>query len=303
MIFILFNNNYIHSNFNTIDLAFVAVFLSEFIFSWILAIIQKIYHKWFFYPFLHWYDLIGCIPVGSLRFVRILRVFSILVRLQNLKIIDLTNTYIFSNLKKYYSIVVEEISDRVVVNVLEGFQEEISSGGPVVDNIINEVIRPKKALLVEWISRRLEHALERDVLIRKNEIEDYVETLITESLGKNTELKTIELLPVLGKKITETIESAITNIINSIIEKGLTDLASYKNRAIVKDATDLVINSIEHKDEESDLNEIFSNISIEVIEIIKKQVQIQKWKLKEDTERGADVNETEGIEFLMADKE
>ena len=256
-----------------------------------------------FYPFLHWYDLIGCIPVGSLRFVRILRVFSILVRLQNLKIIDLTNTYIFSNLKKYYSIVVEEISDRVVVNVLEGFQEEISSGGPVVDNIINEVIRPKKALLVEWISRRLEHALERDVLIRKNEIEDYVETLITESLGKNTELKTIELLPVLGKKITETIESAITNIINSIIEKGLTDLASYKNRAIVKDATDLVINSIEHKDEESDLNEIFSNISIEVIEIIKKQVQIQKWKLKEDTERGADVNETEGIEFLMADKE
>ena len=44
--------------------------------------------------------------------------------------------------------------------------------------------------------------------------------------------------------------------------------------------------SIEYKDEESDLNEIFSDISIEVIEIIKKQVQIQKWKLKEKAEQG-----------------
>lgn len=292
----------IHINFNLIDLAFVAVFLSEFVFSWILAVVQKIYHKWFFYPFLHWYDLIGCIPVGSLRFVRILRVFSILVRLQNLKIIDITNTYIFKSLKKYYGIVVEEVSDRVVVNILEGVQEEISSGGPVVDNIINEVIRPKKDLLVEWISRRLENALERDVLIRKHEIEAYVESLISESLGKNSELKTIELLPVLGKKITETIEKAITNIINNIIEKALTDLASYKNRTIVKDATDMVLNSIVHKDEESDLNEIFSDITIEVIEIIKKQVLIKKWKLKEEAEQGADVNEIKGIEFLMADK-
>ncbi|MCK5101827.1 MAG: hypothetical protein KAR17_03395 [Cyclobacteriaceae bacterium] len=292
----------IHINFSTIDLAFVAVFLSEFIFSWILAVIQKIYHKWFFYPFLHWYDLVGCIPVGSLRFVRILRVFSILVRLQNLKIIDLSNTYIYTSLKKYYGIVVEEVSDRVVVNILEGVQEEISSGGPVVDSIINEVIRPKQDLLVEWISRRLENALERDVLIRKHEIEAYVENLISEGLGKNSELKIIEQLPIMGKLITETIENTISDVINNIIEKALTDLASYKNRALVNDATNVILNSIEHKDEESDLNEIFSDISIEVIEIIKKQVQIQKWKLKEETERGADANEIKGIEFLMADK-
>ncbi|MCK5210900.1 MAG: hypothetical protein KAQ79_22880, partial [Cyclobacteriaceae bacterium] len=188
----------IHINFSTIDLAFVAVFLSEFIFSWILAVIQKIYHKWFFYPFLHWYDLVGCIPVGSLRFVRILRVFSILVRLQNLKIIDLTDTYIYTSLKKYYGIVVEEVSDRVVVNILEGVQDEISSGGPLVDSIINEVIRPKQHLLVEWISRRLENALERDVLVRKHEIEEYVNTLISDALRNNSELKTINQVPVMG---------------------------------------------------------------------------------------------------------
>lgn len=294
---------HIHINFNVIDLAFVSVFLSEFIFSWILAVIQKVYSKWFFYPFLHWYDLIGCIPIGSFRFVRIFRVFSILIKLQNLNIIDLTNTYLYTKLKKYYGIMVEEVSDRVVVNILEGVQEEISSGGPVVDNIINEVIRPKQELLVEWISRRLENALERDVLIRKDEIDAYVKKVISESLQKNAELKTIRQMPVMGKMITETIENAISNIINNIIESTLTDLASYKNRALIKDATDVIINSIEHKDEEPHLNEIFSDISIDVIEIIKKQIQIKKWKLKEEAERDADIEGVKSIEFLLADKE
>ena len=107
----------------------------------------------------------------------------------------------------------------------------------------------------------------------------------------------------MGKKITETIENSISNIINNIIETALTDLASYKNRAIVKEATDVILNSIEYKDEESDLNDIFSNMSIDVLEIIKKQVLIKKWKLKEKAEQGADANEIKGIEFLMADKE
>lgn len=300
--FYIFYFDNIHVNFGAIDLVFVIVFLSEFIFSWILAIVRKVYHKWFFYPFFHWYDLVGCIPVGSLRFVRVLRVFSILVRLQNLGIIDLTKTSGYTTLKKYYGIVVEEVSDRVVVNILEGIQEEISSGGPVVDNIISEVIRPKQDLIVEWISRRLEIALEQDVLLRKEELDIYVKKLISEGLQESSELKTIGQLPLMGKMITESIENAISDIINNIIEKALKDLASYKNRSLVKDVTDVVLNSIEYKDEETHLNEIFGDISIEVIEIVKKQIQIQKWKLREKSEEGTSGNERKSIDFLLADK-
>ena len=294
--------NEIHLNFTEIDLLFVTAFLSEFLFSWVLAVIQKVYYKWFFYPFIHWYDILGCIPVGSLRFLRILRVFSILIRLQNLKIVDLSKTYVFAKLKKYYSIVVEEISDRVVVNILEGVQEEIEEGGPVVDSIINKVIRPKQDILVEWISRRLEYALERDVLIKKQELDIYVKDLISESLSKNEELKTIEQIPVMGRVISESIENAITNIINNIIEKIITDLASYKNRTLVSDTTNIVLNSIEFNDKESMLNDVFKDISIDALEIIKKQVKVQKWKIKEGAESNATVSEQKNIEILMTDE-
>jgi hypothetical protein len=72
---------YIHTHFHLIDLGFVAFFLFEFFLSWAIAVYQRWYLKWYFYPFIHWYDLIGCVPIGSFRFLRILRVFSILIRL------------------------------------------------------------------------------------------------------------------------------------------------------------------------------------------------------------------------------
>jgi hypothetical protein len=294
-------NTEVHQKFHSIDLVFVMIFLSEFVFSWILAIIQKSYYKWFFYPILHWYDLAGCIPVGSFRFLRILRVFSILVRLNNLKVINLSNSYLAKKLKKYYGIIVEEISDRVVVNILEGVQEEIEDGGPVVEDIIQKVVRPKQDLIVEWISRRIGRAVESDILKKKEEISVYVKELISDSLSKNEDLKTIEQLPIMGRKIVETIENTISDTINNIIEQALIDLASHKNRLLVRETTDVIIKSIEYKDEDNELNQVSTDIVLEVIDIVKKQVLVKKWKLKEEAEKGKDETEKESIEFLMTD--
>jgi len=299
--FYAFYDTQVHQEFHSIDLVFVAIFLSEFAFSWILAIIQKAYYKWFFYPILHWYDLAGCIPVGSFRFLRILRVFSILIRLNNLKVINLSNSYIAIKMKKYYGIIVEEISDRVVVNILEGVQDEIQEGGPVVENIIKEVVRPKQDLLVEWISRRIERAVQSDVLKKKEEISVYVKELISDSLSKNEDLKTIEQLPIMGRKIVETIENTISDTINNIIEQALLDLASHKNRLLVKETTDVIIKSIEYKDDNDELNKVYTDIVMEVIDVIKKQVLVKKWKLKEEAEKGENETEKGSIEFLMTD--
>lgn len=296
-----FYDTIIHQHFHGIDLVFVLIFLSEFLFSWILAVIQKAYYKWFYYPIFHWYDLAGCIPIGSFRFLRILRVFSILVRLNNLKVINLSNSYIVIKLKKYYGIIVEEISDRVVVNILEGVQEEIVEGGPVVDDIIRNVIRPKQDLIVEWVSTRIEQAVEQDILQKKEEISLYVDQLISDSLGKNPELKTLEQVPFMGKRITSTIEKSISDIINNIIEQALIDLASYKNRLLVKETSDVILKAIEFKDENREVDKIYSDIAVEVIDIIKKQVMVQKWKLKEEAERGAEESEKSSIEFFMSD--
>jgi hypothetical protein len=80
----------IHDNFILYDLAFIVVFLIEFCVRWVAAVVRKTHMRWYFFPFIHWYDLVGCIPLGGARIFRFLRIFSILYRLQKYEIIDLS---------------------------------------------------------------------------------------------------------------------------------------------------------------------------------------------------------------------
>jgi hypothetical protein len=185
---------------------------------------------------------------------------------------------------------------------LEGVQEEIEEGGPVVDTIINDVIRPRQDVLVEWISRRLEYALQRDVIIKKDELDLYVKEVISKSLTENAELRTLAQVPVMGKVITDTIENAISSIVNNVIDNIIKDLASYKNRELIKDTTEVILNSIEFVDQDTRLNEIFKDISVDALEVIKKQVQVQKWKLKEEETKDASETEKQNIDLLMSEK-
>ena len=108
----------IHGNFLVIDLCFVALFLTEFIVRWGVSIRQKTYLRWYFFPFIHWYDLVGCIPLGAARMFRFLRVFSIVYRLQKFGVIDLRQTSLYRFVSFYYEVFLEEITDRVILKSL-----------------------------------------------------------------------------------------------------------------------------------------------------------------------------------------
>ena len=177
--------NKVHPNFFEYDLIFVGIFILELLIRWGVAIHQHTYHRWFFYPFAHWYDVIGCIPIGSLRFLRILRVISIIYRLQKLGIIDIKNNPLYPLIEKYINIVVEEISDRVVVNVLNGVQREVIGGNPIVGKINEEVIQPRLDRLLTTIDKDLGDALRHTFYENEVEIKDYLTTLVADQLGIN----------------------------------------------------------------------------------------------------------------------
>src|SRR6056297_2996636 len=78
----------IHQHFVFYDLLFVSVFVTEILVRWGLAIYRQRYHRWFFYPFVHWYDVLGCIPVGSLRSLRLLRLIAMVPKMQRIGLVD-----------------------------------------------------------------------------------------------------------------------------------------------------------------------------------------------------------------------
>ncbi|MGJ8687323.1 MAG: hypothetical protein ACSHWQ_07580, partial [Spongiibacteraceae bacterium] len=65
----------VNERFFRIDLIFVSIFIAEFLSRWAFALFNKVYGHWLAYPILHWYDILGCIPVAEFRWLRILRIY------------------------------------------------------------------------------------------------------------------------------------------------------------------------------------------------------------------------------------
>ena len=268
----------IHENFILYDAMFVAVFLSEFFVRWGYAIRAKVYDRWYFYPFIHWYDLVGSIPVGSLRFLRILRVISIVYRLHQYKIIDVTDTGIFRFVNFYYEAFMEELSDRIVAKVLSGVQHEIKLGSPLFEKIQNDILFPRREMLSEWISQRVAQAAKEGYVPNRGALRSYLEDRVDHALKQNVELSRLKYLPVVGSTIQETLEDAVGDIVANVIQQILEDLASSSNHAFIEDIVNAFIRGPGEPDTDEGRNEALIALIIEVIDAIKGQVRVKRWR-------------------------
>ena len=270
----------VHPNFVAYDLIFVSIFLTELSVRWAIAIYQKTYHRWFFYPFVHWYDVLGCIPVGSFRWLRLLRVVSILYRLQKYEIIDLSKSYPIKVIKKYTDIIVEEISDRVVVNVLDGVQDEIKTGSPVVSRIVSEVLLPHKQVVIEWLSGRINTITDSVYEPRKQDLHRYIDAIISEALEADPKVSALGKLPVVGTALTDVIENTVSDIVFNVVDTLVSDVGHKDTDSLIKELFDIVLDRLM---EPSDmLNETGRLILLDAIDVVKEEVKVQQWKLKEN---------------------
>ena len=267
----------IHERFIFYDLIFVAIFLSEFVLRWGYSIRAKVYDRWYFYPFIHWYDLVGCIPVGSLRFLRILRVISIIYRLHQYKIIDFTNTRLFRFVNFYYEAFMEELSDRIVLKVLSGVQEEVRRGSPLFERIQQDILFPRRDMLSDWISERVAVAAKEGYVPNRGALRAYLENRVDQALKQNLELSRLKYLPVVGPTIQDTLENAVGDIVANVIHQILEDLASTSNHAFIEDIVNVFLPEPGQPQEEAE-NEALINLILEVVDAIKDQVRVKHWR-------------------------
>jgi hypothetical protein len=270
-------NSNIHERFFEIDLVFVSIFIVDVLAGWALAIKQQRYQRWYFYPFAHWYDVLGCIPLSGFRLLRVLRVISILFRLQRLGYIDVRNWAVYRTLMVYYGIFVEEISDRVVINVLSGVQEEIQNGGGGFQRqLVQEVLLPRRELLAQSIAQRVEVALDTAYTENREQIHGYIGHLVENSVRDNAAVRNLERLPMVGQYAIQAVEDAITDAINGVIEDAINGLDSEEFDEMVSHITDSVFRML--MNEQADGSGEINRAVIETLELVKAQVAVKRWK-------------------------
>jgi hypothetical protein len=263
----------IHENFIFYDFAFIAVFLTEFCIRWAVALVRNTYVRWYFFPFIHWYDLVGCIPLGGARIFRFLRIFSIFYRLQKYEIIDLRNTAAYRFVIFYYDVFFEELSDRIVVKVLSDVQNDIAAGSPLIEDISKQVIASRLPILTQWLSSVMVHVGES---IEHSEHGESVRNHVQKSVGKavrgNSQVSTLKLVPVLGRTIEKTLEQSVTDIVTQSVINLLKDITPEK----IDDFVEHGLGRFSSEDHMLD-QEVLLIIN-ECLELVKLHVSKQRWK-------------------------
>ncbi|AXJ02322.1 hypothetical protein CYPRO_3087 [Cyclonatronum proteinivorum] len=266
----------IHVDFILYDLIFISIFLTEFFVRWIYSIREREFSKWYYYPFVYWYDLIGCIPIGGFRFLRLLRIVTIMVRLQRIGYIDMRKFALFRFGMRYLNFLVQELTDRVVLNILSNVRSELREGTPVIDRIVDDVLRPRQVVLVNWISMRLQLAASKGYALHEDDIRAYVNERIDEAVEKNREIQNLEAIPFVGRVAASQIEGAIRDIVFSVVHGIIRDLGSSRNKALVEDLSELLLD----EDTENGSDQV-RMLNIQVAEMLSESMGIVMDRVKE----------------------
>jgi len=267
----------IHEHFGFIDLVFVAFLLVEFHIRWVVAIFKKSYEKWYFFPFLFWYDLLGCVPISGFRWLRLLRVFSLMIRLEKLGLVVWKQTVFYKYFRRFSNIIIEEISDRVVVKVLEGVKMEVAKGNPVSDEIIREVIKPQIEILVMWLSHRTQTVTANVYSRKKDDLKKYIDGRINQAVTSNKQVKLISNIPLVGDRFGGMLEQAISDIVFNVVDGLFTDLRD-NNKPLMKELANVSTEMLTLIEDDKELDTIIENIINQSIDVIIRQVEIKEWK-------------------------
>lgn len=276
-------NSHIHFRFIFIDLAFVAIFLIEFLVRWVIAIKNKEYQSWIIFPFARWYDLLGLIPIGSFRFLRILRVISILLRLNKMGVVDLRKLMEKTKINTYYGIFLEEVSDRVVINVLNNAQSRVHSNDDIIRDVVSKVLKPNNERLVKFSLEKAQDITREIFIEQKNEIRQYIFDKVNDAVAQNKEMKMIGNVPGLGGIIRKQLDHAIGDITYLVIAGIVDDVAEGKD-IFSKEIPKISHNILSTVENDEELEEILKDIISHTIEIIKERVAVKEWLVKMNEE-------------------
>ena len=273
----IYNDDF-HRVFPHWDLIFVGVYVMEILWRWGVSIVHKAYHRWWFYPFVHWYDVLGSIPLPAFRFLRLFRAVSLIYRLERYGILDFSQTFLYRFVEKYFFALVEEVSDRVVVSVLEGLASEIRSGNPVMHRVMIHVVRPQRKMLGHWLGDRLADWIEHSYLKRQAEVAAYIHQVVRDAVAGSAELVRLSKAPVVGDYLIVSLEKVIADVAHGVLRQLASDLHGENSTGLIHEATEVLFANLSEPDGE--VSQLIETVLLDLIDVIKSEVQVQKWKQK-----------------------
>ncbi|MCB9223414.1 MAG: hypothetical protein R2780_15120 [Crocinitomicaceae bacterium] len=268
----------IHPNFVYYESFFVSIFLVEVIVQWIISIFLKRYVKWWLYPVVHWYDVLGCIPLGYFVWLRFFRIFTMTYRLHKRGVIDLKKSVIYRQFYGVYEIFVHDASDRALMELIESLQREVkneSSG-----DLLTYSVKPVQAELALALTTKIHEVIDSNYTLHRDDMRQQIQDVIRDGFENSKEIEKLENLPLIGNKIADRVEKLVSDVSVQLADSLTSKLASEEIAQLLENILNTSIDALLKEEEElqpekevdKQLNAILSDIADRMLQRLKDDI-------------------------------
>ena len=256
---------------------FIIFLIAELLIRWLIAIIGKHHQRWFFFPFVHWYEVLAIFPM--LRFFRLIRAVVIGYRLHELGYRILPAS-VLKQLNFYYRVVMEELSDRVVITVLDSVKKELDTSS-THKKILHDLVDHHRQMFATTLAALLQESLAVHLQSQQQLISQNVGQVIVQAIEDTPQLsQLLKLIPLVGGKIEQQVHAIAQqlgeNITQGLLQpltQGSTETPNASYRFVAEKISQLNIDN--HA-----LEQLVESVVYESLESLRKQVAVKQWQLE-----------------------
>ncbi|MFM6905803.1 MAG: preprotein translocase subunit SecA [Acinetobacter tjernbergiae] len=270
-----FYRSYLHPWVITTEAWFIIFLITELVIRWAISIVHKHHARWWFFPFIHWYEILAIIP--HLRFLRLFRAGIVAYRLHELgyKVVP-DNVRIKATF--YYSVIMEELSDRVVITVIDGVRQELETSSSH-KKIIHDLVDHHRQLFTVALSSLLQESLAKTLQEQQPVITKKVGIIVNQAIEDTPELtQLLRLIPLVGGRIEQQIQS-IGQRLGENISIGLIEPFTAGSAHNPNENYQLIAEKVSELNIDNQyLEELVESVVFESLAAIRKQVKIKQWQ-------------------------
>lgn len=259
---------------------FTLFLISELIIRWIISVIEKQYLRWFFFPFVHWYEVLGCFP--QLRALRLLRAVVIGRRMHQLGYRVLPENWIKKG-KFYYDVVLEEIADRVILTATSHIRQQMQSEAES-HQLLSKAINKNK----DVIAQTMTDFINQNLTLNQKNTQQISQTLahqvgiaVQQAIIDTPEIhRYAKMIPIAGSKIESHIQTIAQNVGENVVH-SLTQRLTHPQA--VENITDAILQILSNTEiDYTQLENLILLLAEEGLTAFEQQVKVQQWKLHEE---------------------
>lgn len=261
-----------------IDHWFVSYLVAELVVRWIIAAVSRQYTRWWFFPFVHWYEVLAIIPV--LRVLRLLRAVVIGYQLYQLGYRLIPASWLRLG-RFYYDVVMEEITDRVVLTGIRQVEKELEAS-QTMHGLLHGIIEHHRVLFAQALADQLQQTLPRLIQQHQPAIAAHVGQAVAGSLARTPELhQLLRLIPLVGGRLEHHLQDIAQHLGQHVTQALLAplqqpadaqQLANPVIRQLAEDVSHISLDS-------PYVERLVDSVLRESLQALRQQVAIQQWKV------------------------